>query len=74
MYHASQMNLPSKMPTTFPSDHMMFEFGDWTRDSFFASSVSQYIGIWAGFGIDGLDRSKYKKWVPNDNRGEAIFH
>lgn len=47
---------------------------DYQRDTFLSASTDDYVKATVAMGIEGIDRSDFVRWEPEDNRGTAIFN
>lgn len=71
---ASELSTPEKQEEWFPDDHMFNGIEDYASKSFFSSSTADYMSIRVTWGLSGVDRSDFNMWVPNENRGTAVFN
>ena len=46
---------------------------DYQKDTFLSASDDAYVEARIAFGIQGIDRSDYVIWEPDENRGIALF-
>uniref|UniRef100_A0A7S2GLB7 SSD domain-containing protein n=1 Tax=Octactis speculum TaxID=3111310 RepID=A0A7S2GLB7_9STRA len=72
--HAMSLAPPEAPEEWFPKDHMFTKVRALSEVFMFAPEAS-YITVTVTFGISGINRKKanFNKFVPNSNRGDAIF-
>ena len=68
-----QLTPPTKAEQWFPLDHMMTGLTDRMTDNYMGGSDDGYVTMSWVFGIEGLDRVDFDKYLPDENRGIATF-
>lgn len=69
---AMQLTTPAQADEPFASSHMFTGFLAEYND--FSGGSTGFVQPDIVFGIDGVDRSKFEKYLPDDNRGNATFN
>lgn len=70
---AIQMEQPTSQEQWFAPHHMWYNLYDDMAQQYMGGSVDDYVGVNLVFGISGLDRTGFDKFVPHLNRGSPIF-
>jgi len=71
---ASRLETPRSQEQWFQDNHMFATIFDYQRDTFLSASTDDYVKATVAMGIEGIDRSDFVRWEPEDNRGTAIFN
>jgi hypothetical protein len=71
--YGAALTPPTEQENWFPPDHMYQRIGTAIANDFFGFDEGAYETAALTFGIKTVDRSNYNIYVPDQNRGAAIF-
>ena len=70
---AIELTPPTQQEAWFAPDHMFTGFLDAWQKDFMLGAGNEYVTMSLALGVEGIDRSDFEKWQPNDNRGDAVW-
>lgn len=71
--YAFQMEQPTSAEQWFPSRHMWATILDDLANNYMQGTVDAYVSVDVVFGITGIDRSGFNRYIPHKDRGSAVF-
>jgi hypothetical protein len=72
-YYGATLQPPSQQEVWFPKQHMFTIAEDTIINDFLGFDDASYEQLTLMFGISGIDRSGFNQYIPNKNRGSAIY-
>jgi len=73
IYYATLLSPPVEQERWFTGGHMFNGFVDSMTNDFKTNNINEYAEVTIAWGINGVDRTDYNRWEPNDFRGEVDF-